>query len=445
MARSPAPTNPFVYARALAPEEGIERVTDVAKLLELASGGHNSTLYAPRRMGKTSLLKQTLAAARRQDMLGVLVDFSDVLSEPDVAARLDQAFRALPKRARRVIDRELGSIGVSTPLGGVVLGRRVQQPDAISIIHALLELPTKLVEQTEQRALVVFDEFQALIALKGLDGVFRSHLQHHAQVSYIFSGSEPSLLQALFEDRSRPFYGQARPIRLQRLDFDQAYDFIVRRFLETSKDAGDAAAELVRLGGGHPQRLMLLAHYLWEQLPAMQPATLADLRLAYDTAMRSVEPELRFLADSLSPNERRVLTALASGLSPFEAQARAITGLASSSSAQRSVRSLEQRTVLERDELGGLQFTDPLFARWFRRHGGARAQIHVLPDPDGSYRVTDGPSLVCTRAEGLTLEEAESEADRVAAAAPGADVMIIDSDDPNDLPDWAVGHRLPAK
>ena len=156
-----------------------------------ASGGHNSTLYAPRRMGKTSLLKQTLAAARRQDMLGVLVDFSDVLSEPDVAARLDQAFRALPKRARRVIDRELGSIGVSTPLGGVVLGRRVQQPDAISIIHALLELPTKLVEQTEQRALVVFDEFQALIALKGLDGVFRSHLQHHAQVSYISQAPSP--------------------------------------------------------------------------------------------------------------------------------------------------------------------------------------------------------------------------------------------------------------
>ncbi len=445
MTASPAPTNPFVYARALAPDEGIERAANVAELLALASGGHNSTLYAPRRMGKTSLLKQTLAAAQQQHMLGVLVDFSDVLSEPDVAARLDQAFRTLPKRARRVIDRELGSIGVTTPFGGVVFGRRVQQPDPISIIHALLELPAKLAEQTRQRSLVVFDEFQALIAMKGLDGVFRSHLQHHAQVSYVFSGSEPSLLRALFEDRSRPFYGQARPIRLQRLEFSASHDFIVRRFLETGKDAGDAAAELVHLAGGHPQRLMLLAHQLWEQLPPALPATLTDLRLAYDAAMRSVEPELRFLADSLSPNERRVLAALASGLSPFEAQARATTGLASSSSAQRSAQSLEQRTVLERDELGELQFTDPLFARWFRRHGGARAQIHVLPDPDGSYRVTDGPSLAFTRAEGLTLEEAESEADRLAAAARGADVMIIDSNDPNDLPDWAAGHPSPAK
>jgi uncharacterized protein len=438
---SQPPTNPFVHARALTPEEAIERGADVGALLELASGGHNCTLYAPRRMGKTSLLKQALAAAARVHTLGLYVDFSDVLSEPDVAARLDQAFRTLPKRARRFIDRELGSIGVTTPFGGLVLGRRVQQPDPIAIIHALLELPAKLAAQTGQRALVVFDEFQALIALKGLDGVFRSHLQHHSQVSYIFSGSEPSLLRALFEDRTRPFYGQARPIRLQRLEYKPAHDFIVKRFQKTGKDAGDAATELVNLAGGHPQRLMLLAHHLWEQLPPAQPATLTELRLAHDAAMRAVDPELRFLTDSLTPNERRVLSAMASGFSPFEAQARVITGLASSSSAQRSAQSLEQRTMLERDELGELQFTDPLLARWFRRHGGARAQIYVLRDPDGSYRVTDGPSLAFTRAESLTLEEAQTEADHIAGGARGVDVMIIDSDDPNDLPDWAIDRR----
>jgi len=441
MARSSPPTNPFIYARALAPEEGITRLTDIGQLLDLASGGHNSTLYAPRRMGKTSLLKQTLAAAKRHDMLGVLVDFSDVLSEPDVAARLDQAFRTLPKRARRFIDRELGSIGVTTPLGGLVLGRRVQQPDPIAIIHALLEIPAKLADQTGERTLVVFDEFQALIALTGLDGVFRSHLQHHEHVSYIFSGSEPSLLRALFEDRSRPFYGQAQPIRLQRLGFKPAHDFVVRRFLDADRDAGDAAAELVHLTGGHPQRLMLLAHHLWAALPQAQPATLSDLRLAYDSAMRQVEPELRFLVDSLSSNERRVLSAIASGFSPFEAQARKITGLATSSSAQRAAQSLEHRTALERDELGELQFVDPLLARWFRRHGGARAQIYVIPDPNGTYRVTDGPSLAFTRADALTLDEAETEADRIANAARGADVMIIDSNDPNDLPDWAIKPR----
>ncbi len=37
-----------------------------------------------------------------------------------------------------------------------------------------------------------------------------------------------------------------------------------------------------------------------------------------------------------------------------------------------------------------------------------------------------------------TLEEAESEADRLAAQTRGADVMIFDTTDPSDLPDWAT-------
>jgi hypothetical protein len=70
-----------------------------------------------------------------------------------------------------------------------------------------------------------------------------------------------------------------------------------------------------------------------------------------------------------------------------------------------------------------------------------RTQIYVIPDPNGTYRVTDGPSLAFTRADALTLAEAETEADRIANAARGADVMIIDSNDPNDLPDWAIQPR----
>src|SRR3954471_25029505 len=90
------PSNPFIHARALAPHEDIERGTAVEELAARAAGGHNVTLYAPRRFGKTSLLKHVLAEIGRRGMPGVLIDLSDVLSVADVAARLQQAFRALP-------------------------------------------------------------------------------------------------------------------------------------------------------------------------------------------------------------------------------------------------------------------------------------------------------------------------------------------------------------
>ncbi len=395
-------------------------------------------LYAARRMGKTSLLKQVRMAADGQKIVNVLVDLSDVLSVADVAVRLEQAYRTLPGRLKRVVDRELGGLGITSPVIGFQVQRR-SMPDPIATVHSLLEVPPRIAERADRRVLLILDEFQALMELKGLDGVFRSHLQHQEQVSCIFSGSEPSLLRALFEDRSRPLFGQAEQIRLVRIPFEAAHDFVTRRFSQTGKDVGDVAAQLVELSERHPQRLMLLAHLLWDQLRS-RPAALTDVRRAYDAALRAVEPELRFLWDGLSANERRVLAAVASGLSPYVAEARAMAGLASASSAQRAVDTLMGRALIERHDDETLWIVDPLLARWVRLHGGARPRFWALRSPSGAFVVTDGPSFAFTRSEHATLEEAESEADRLAATARrGADVMVFDTDDPNDLPDWALG------
>lgn len=438
MARKDRISNPFVFSRALSPAEAIDRPGEVRELFDKVVGGHAVTLYAARRMGKTSLLKQLQLAAGREKIPSVLVDLSDVLSVRDVAVRLEQAYRALPGRQlARLVGRELGSLGVSTPLGGVSFQRREPDDDPLADVHSLLELPARIAARTNGRVLVILDEFQALMNLKGLDGVFRSHLQHQDQVSYVFCGSEPSLLRNLFEDRARPLYGQAEQVHLGRLPFDEAHDFVSRKFEESGKDGGEATAELVALSQLHPQRLMLLAHFLWNQLRS-EPAALSDLRLGYDAAMRAVDLELRYLWEALGVNERRVLAALASDLSPYEAEARAMAGLATASSAQRAVGTLRNRAIVEGDQTGAIRIVDPLLARWARRHGGARVGVYVVPSPSGGFVVTDGPSRAFVRSEHADLDEAREEADRIAGSGSGADVMIYDTDDPNDLPDWAI-------
>ena len=113
-------------------------------------------------------------------------------------------------------------------------------------------------------------------------------------------------------------------------------------------------------------------------------------------------------------------------------------GLANRSSAARAAEGLEGNAIIARvEEEQPPRIIDPLLARWVRRHGGARLQVFVLPR-DGQFAVTDGPSLAFLRSTHQTIAEAEGEADRIAAAGNGADVMIYDVDDPNDLPDWAV-------
>ena len=434
-----AALNPFVYARALTPPEAIERGDAVAHLLALAEGAHNATLFAPRRYGKTSLLKQLGEAAERQaDMLVVVVDFSDVLSEADVAARLENSYRALQGPVARFIGEHLQSVGIGTPAAGVVL-QRTARPEPIAVIHELLELPVRMHAREGRRVLVVYDEFQALIALAGMDGVFRSHLQHHGDAaSYIFSGSEPSLLRALFEDRARPLYGQAEPVRLGPLPDKDAGDFVAARFVQTGREIDPSALwPLVYAAAGHPQRLMLLAHRLWALTAPQQTADLALLRSAYEATMRQLDAEMRGLWESLSPNERRVLLGVSAGLSPTQSETVALTGLRSRSSAQRATEVLTGKGVLEREGDEALRIVDPLLERWARRRSGTRPIAYVVPTPQG-WLVTDGPSLVFEHSRHDTLDAAQRAADQIVSGRAGGDVVVYDTDDPNDLPDWAV-------
>src|SRR4051794_41923149 len=102
-------------------------------------------------------------------MLAVLVDFSDVLSEADVAARLEHSYRGLQGSIARFIANHLQSVGIGTPAGGLVLPR-APPPHPVAAVHAFLELPTQLPPQTDKRVVGVFDEVHAPPPPPRLDG-----------------------------------------------------------------------------------------------------------------------------------------------------------------------------------------------------------------------------------------------------------------------------------
>ena len=79
----------------------------------------------------------------------------------------------------------------------------------------------------------------------GLDGLVRSHVQHHVDVaSYCYAGSQASLLRALFEDRRRPLFGQAREVTLPPIAPDAIAVWVVERLLDRLADALRFALQL---------------------------------------------------------------------------------------------------------------------------------------------------------------------------------------------------------
>lgn len=442
--------NPFIYDRPLQPEQMIDRAQEIVDLIDNAEGGHSVCLYAPRRFGKTSLLRNVLSKADRQlNMIPVLVDLSEILSHADFAIRLEQAYRTLRGPVARVLAGLLPEAGLTIGLQGVSLsagGKRTTTQDPLRAIHDLLDLPCKLFERTGRRALIVFDEFQELLALDGVDGVLRSHIQHHADAAaYFYSGSEPSMLQSLFADRARPLYGQAKQMRLGRLPARETTDDLESRFHAGGREPGAVLGELVAVMNGHPQRVMLLAHCLWDEVSVSGSSGATALIAAFEAMVRQLDAEMHATWDGLSANERRVLSALAYGLSPQESAARRLTGLRSASAAQRSMQSLERHAFVERDSDGQLVVIDPVLARWIaRRH--LPPTLYVLPLAPGTWVVTDGPSLAFTRSTHRTRAEAEAQAEGyLTEQSKGGTKQVIDVATRDELPDWAQGVSVSAE
>lgn len=364
-------TNPFRFSGPLRPAEMIDRETEGAELLSLARGGHSLRLVGPRRYGKTTLLRKLLDDAEAAGMATALVDLEDVLSLGGIVVRIERAYANRLKGALRSrVDRLFSTWNIGLSLGGAGFSATLQRSPATNIeavLLRLLDLPRELHERTGIRSVIVFDEIQDILTVDGADGQIRSVIQHHLDAaSYAFAGSAPATMERLFADPRRPLLEQAVPKKLAPLPPADVADYVSERFQRTDRHPGDALAALLEFSRGHPQRSMLLAHYLWE---ATEPGTTADETQwieARETALEQAAGYLGATWRSWPTNERRVSLALATTPGgPYTRAAQAQVGIKKS-----SVRYALQALTDRADAMTGndaFVLTDPLLELWLQR------------------------------------------------------------------------------
>lgn len=365
--------NPFSYQGPVAPDRLIDRRLELDALQRAASDRVATRLAAPRRFGKSSLLDAHVFAMREAGHRAIRVDFSRVATLGDAAARVARAYGELPADPERRVRKWAGRLGVTATVGGVglSLAPQPQRPPADMSRAALLELlgiPRGLHANDGELTVVCFDEFQDLLIADGaLDGLMRSVIQHHGDAAaYVFAGSQPSLMQALFSDQERPFYGQARPLELPPLPPAEAADDIEALVVADGLDAGGTIDELLAFTGGHPQRTMLLAHHLYNLL--VEPGAPDEVAaLAVERALEETRDAHQALWDGLDRNERLVLLAISDGQAPTGSLVATEHRVARSTLQDAFERLLADQRHIGRDADGRPHLIDPLLAEWLRR------------------------------------------------------------------------------
>ena len=364
--------SPFIFDGPVPPNLLIGRDTETEILRSWARAGRSVLLVGPRRFGKTSLLRRVRADAETYDRMPVvIVDLYELASMTDLVMRLERAWAEhMPHRLRRAVGNAFTGAQVGLNIYGTGFTMKLADrpnTDPLPALHTLLGLPKKI--HSGGRVVMVFDEFQSIAAIPGAEALIRTYVQdQQGEAAYIFAGSQPSMLAHIFEDRDRPFYGQAQRFPLQRIPVEVLAEAVLDQFENTSRDATGALGQVIEFSEGHPQRAMLLAHLLWHRVTPDNPATEDTARLVIADAVNRVSSEIVAVFDGLTTVEAKVVRAVAEFGTPLSARAGRALDLPKSA-AQVAAAAMQERTLIEKidePERGSWRLVDPLMTRWLR-------------------------------------------------------------------------------
>jgi hypothetical protein len=364
--------SPFIYEEPVTPDALIDRGDELARLLDRVNEARNSRLQAPRRFGKTSLLRAVLGRSQNDGAVPIEVNFLGCVSAADVAERIERAYAAqLDSTLRRWYDGLIRTLRPTVSAAPAGVGVKAQPQASAHGLLDRLSLPRRIHERTGRMCAIAFDEFQEVLRIDpSLPGVFRSELEtHRTAAAYVFSGSHPGLMREMFSDRRHAFFAQAAPVDLGPLPADELAEFITARFADVGRDPGEALGPLLDAAEGHPQRAMLLAHHLYEQTPVKGEADIETWTDALAAARREALGEIQVLWAAATELERRVLKVVSQrtvALGSKEADAR--FGLAKGGSAKTALDRLVSDGHLVDDPATrtGLRVGDPFLATWLR-------------------------------------------------------------------------------
>ena len=377
-------TNPFVYGEVVPASAFVDREEELARLTADLRNGQKIFLISPRRFGKSSLVRQALRSAQRGGALTVELTVSSYSS---YVAFLEGYARALVgvetrlDRARSWLRDLLSDVRPEVRLEPDAGGRSqlavsfpsVRSDKEVSrLAQEVFALPGRITESRKRRMTIALDEFQAIGSFNGgsVEHALRAAVQHQREVGYVFSGSEPALMERML-GRSRPFYKAGPVMRLQRIPADRFEDFIEDRFRATGmKAAPGLAGAIVDLAGNLPYDVQRLAHEVWDDVRAAgrRAVDADDLHATLKRLLGEHETLFEGTWQRLTLSQRGALRAavLEEGRELLAADVRARYRLSGASTVQASLTALVREDVLARE---GTRYTivDSLFREWVAR------------------------------------------------------------------------------
>ena len=366
------PNNPFVISGYRGPEYFCNRVRETEKVVSALVNERNVTLMAPRRYGKTGLVRNVFHSLPEEyDTIYVDIYSTENLNE------FTQTFAsAVVGALDSAVDKALGAIGrffkavrpTVTPdgTGGVSFSFAVDKSATESTLQGVFDY----IASKERRIVVAIDEFQQIMGYpeKGTEALLRSRIQFLENANFIFAGSRHHLMGEMFTSPRHPFYQSTDIMSLDVISVDAYCPFAERFFREAGRGFSEEAfRNLYGRFDGVTWYIQSVLNRIWGEGGSLESEK--DVAVAVESLVEDRALTFHDLLAAQTEVGKSLLRAIAS-----EGKVRELTAgefirrhsLTAPSSVRTALPGLEDRDLVYRSP-GGYMVYDYLFAEYLRR------------------------------------------------------------------------------
>ena len=370
------PSTPFPSVGYYGPAYFCDRVTETETLLSNIKGGQSTTLVAIRRIGKTGLIKH-LQYLLNEEYICIYADILPTENSVDFLNTLATAIlNTVPEKTGfstkvwEFIKSLRPIISFDALSGSPQVSFNIQPKESEHQIEVLFSF----LEKQEKRIFFAIDEFQQILDYpqKNMEAWLRTLIQQLKNVVFIFSGSQPHLMNEMFANPSKPFYGSTVFLQLDKIKFESYQKFILQKFAACKKEIGkEIVAEILDWTNVHTYFVQLLCNRVF--INSGEKVTSESWQNEALKLLNEQQPVFFGYRDILTREQWKLLKAIA-----HHGKAYSITSkdfiqkysLGSSATVIRSIKSLQNKSFIysRYDADGKLYHSvyDILFQRWIQ-------------------------------------------------------------------------------
>jgi AAA+ ATPase superfamily predicted ATPase len=308
--------NPFLISGYISPEYFCDRVEETARMLNAIENGRHMTLFSPRRMGKTGLIRHLFyKAEKKKKFIPVYLDIMATTSLREFSEIFGRAVLTAIGKNETMMKKILKSLSalrlkltIDHLTGQPALSLDVN--NAREAEHSLETIFRYIADQTQHIAIAI-DEFQQITAYpeKNLEAILRTHLQTVNNVSFIFSGSRKHILSEIFSAPDRPLYNITEMMELGGISPELYRKFINEKFKKDSISiSGPALDRIVEITRLHTFYVQYFCNRLYSEYRNIEAD---DVNQTLLSIVRENEPVYANYLNLLTAMQYRVLKAIA--------------------------------------------------------------------------------------------------------------------------------------